>query len=422
MTAERATIERVFREEHGRILAALIHGLRGLGGLSDFDRAEDALSEALALALERWSEDGIPERPGAWITTTARRRAIDRLRRDRRERCVRADARATDDSVVEEDIAMVERRLDGVVEDERLRLVFTCCHPSLARDARVGLTLRTLGGLRTHEIARAFLVTESTMAQRLVRAKEKIRHAGIPYRVPRGAELAERLPGVLDVVYLVFNEGYAATSGEDLCRRELCAEAIRLARLIVSLLPAESEAEALLALMLLTDARRDARTDEGGAPVRLEDQDRARWDRDAILEGLSRLERVPARARGTFAIQAEIAARHDRAPSFAATDWSGIATLYGELVALHPTPVIRLNRAAAVAMAAGPSKGLAMIDTLASEGDLDGYPYLHAARADLLVRLDRREEARAAYRRAIPLVDNAAERRDLQRRLDTISE
>ncbi len=310
----------------------------------------------------------------------------------------------------------------GSIGDDRLRLIFTCCHPALPLDGRVALTLRTLGGLTTPEIARAFLVPEPTLAQRLVRAKRKIRDAGIPYRVPPRDVLPERLGGVLKVLYLVFNEGYSASSGDALVRRELSAEAIRLARVVVSLLPDEPEATGLLALMLLHDARREARTTAAGELVLLEDQDRAHWDAERIAEGQAligealRLGRV-----GEYQIQAAIAALHDEAPSWSATDWAQIAGLYRRLVALDPSPVIELNLAAAVAMADGPAIGLAMMDAIAADGRLDGYPYLHAARADLLRRLDRRSEAVVAYRRALDLTDNRAERVFLQARLDALA-
>jgi RNA polymerase sigma-70 factor, ECF subfamily len=306
--------------------------------------------------------------------------------------------------------------------DDRLRLIFTCCHPALPLDGRVALTLRTLGGLTTPEIARAFLVPEPTLAQRLVRAKRKIRDAGIPYRVPPREVLPERLGGVLRVLYLVFNEGYAASSGDSLVRRELTAEAIRLARLVVSLLPDEPEAVGLLALMLLHDARREARTTPGGELVLLADQDRGQWDAERIAEG-SRLvaEALQAGRAGAYQIQAAIAALHDEAPSWAATDWPQIAGLYRRLCAIDPSPVIELNLAVAVAMAEGPAIGLAMMDGLAAGGSLDSYPYLHAARADLLRRLGRRSEAAAAYRRALALNDNRAEQAFLQRRLEVLA-
>ncbi len=311
---------------------------------------------------------------------------------------------------------------DTPITDDRLRLIFTCCHPALPLDGRVALTLRTLGGLTTPEIARAFLVPEPTLAQRLVRAKRKIRDAGIPYRVPPRDLLAERLGGVLRVLYLVFNEGYAATSGDSLVRRELSTEAIRLARLVVSLLPDEPEAAGLLALMLLHDARREARTTPEGDLVLLEDQDRARWDADRIAEGQALVQETLRAGRvGAYQIQAAIAALHDEATSWEATDWPQIAELYRRLFALDASPVIELNLAAAVAMADGLAFGLAMMDDLVARGRLDTYPYLHAARADLLRRLGRRSEAAAAYRRALELTDNRAERAFLQRRLDGLA-
>jgi RNA polymerase sigma-70 factor (ECF subfamily) len=305
--------------------------------------------------------------------------------------------------------------------DDRLRLIFTCCHPALPMDARVALTLRTLGGLTTPEIARAFLVPEPTLAQRLVRAKRKIRDAGIPYRVPPRDVLPERLDGVLRVLYLVFNEGYAASSGDALIRRELCAEAIRLARVVVSLLPDEPEAVGLLALLLLHDARRDARVAPDGTIVLLEDQDRSTWDRARIAEGAALVQEALAHGRpGPYQIQAAIAALHDEAPSAAATDWAQIVALYGALVRLDPSPVVQLNLAAAVAMADGPAQGLALMDTLAASGELDGYPYLPASRADLLRRLGRWTEAVQAYEAALALTTNAAERTYLERRLGTV--
>ena len=394
-------VDRLFREGSGRAVATLI---RVLG---DFDLAEEMVQEAFVTALETWPVRGLPDNPAAWITTTARNRAIDRLRRDRRfaERQVllmrdaafEAERRETAMQALTED-AM------SPIPDDQLRLIFTCCHPALPMDGRVALTLRTLGGLTTPEIARAFLVPEPTLAQRLVRAKRKIRDAGIPYRVPPAELLPERLDGVLHVLYLVFNEGYAATSGDALIRRELCAEAIRLARVVVSLLPDEPEATALLALMLLHDARRDARVREGGDLVLLDDQDRSRWDRAAIEEGRALVDRAVTAGRpGPYQVQAAIAVLHDEAPTPADTDWAEIAALYHALMRLTPSPVVELNLAAAVAMADGPAIGLAMMDGLAASGALETYPYLHAARADLLRRLERWSEAATAYRRALTL-------------------
>jgi RNA polymerase sigma-70 factor (ECF subfamily) len=409
-------VDRLFREEQGRAVATLI---RVLG---DFDLAEEAVQDAFIAALEIWPDRGIPSNPGAWITTTARNRAIDRLRRRRRLRDKTEELAR--DAIIEEELAAMEPGAtdDTPITDDRLRLIFTCCHPALPLDGRVALTLRTIGGLTTPEIARAFLVPEPTLAQRLVRATRKIRDAGIPYRVPPRELLPERLDGVLRVLYLVFNEGYAASSGDSLVRRELTAEAIRLARLVVSLLPDEPEAAGLLALMLLHDARREARTTPAGDLVLLEDQDRGQWDAARIAEGQALVAAALRTGRvGAYQIQAAIAALHDEAPSWTETDWAQIAGLYRRLVALDPSPVIELNLAAAVAMADGPAIGLALMDGLAASGSLDTYPYLHAARADLLRRLDRRSEAASAYRRALELTDNGAEQAFLRRRLEGLT-
>jgi len=411
-------VDRVFREEQGRAVATLI---RVLG---DFDLAEEAVQDAFISALETWPQRGVPDNPGAWITRTARNRAIDRLRR--RKRLTEKTEELARNASIEVDLHAIDTGPPEDVmpiADDRLRLIFTCCHPALAMDARVALTLRTLGGLTTPEIARAFLVGEPTLAQRLVRAKRKIRDAGIPYRVPPAELLPERLDGVLHVVYLVFNEGYAATSGDSLVRRELSTEAIRLGRLLATLLPDEPEALGLLALMLLHDARREARVAEDGSLVLLEDQDRSRWDADRIVEGQALIERALAMARpGPYQVQAAIASLHDAAVTPAGTDWPQIASLYASLLRMQPSPVVELNLAVAVAMRDGPATGLAMLDGLAASGALDGYPYLHAARGDLLRRLERWSESATAYRLALELTTNGTEQAFLTGRLADVQD
>jgi RNA polymerase sigma-70 factor, ECF subfamily len=415
VTDAEAAVAQAFRQEWGRIVATLI---RMTG---EWDLAEECAQEAFATAIARWPADGVPDRPGAWLTTTARNRALDKLRRSKNE------------AAKLKEVAMLSEPAqppgsgpgaagDSGLTDDRLRLIFTCCHPALALEARVALTLRTLAGLSTAEIARAFLVPEATMAKRLVRAKHKIRDAGIPYRVPPAHLLPDRMIGVLAVLYLLFNEGYSATAGPDIVRHDLSAEAIRLGRVLTSLMPAEPEALGLLALMLLTDARRPARLDPDGNVVTLEEQDRSRWDAAEIGDGLALLEAARRHRRaGPYQLQAAIAACHARAADPEDTDWAQISGLYERLLDLVPSPVVELNRAVAVAMADGPAAGLALVDSIEAAGRLPGYHLLKANRADLLRRLGRLDEAADSYQAALDLAATEPERRFLSRRLAEIA-
>jgi RNA polymerase sigma-70 factor (ECF subfamily) len=407
----RTTLEKVFREEYGRIIATLIR----ISG--SFDLAEEALQEAFIAAVSKWEVEGSPNNPGAWLTTVAHRRLLDALRRDR----TRTDKQS--------ELAYEANRLQPYVEpelledvveysDDRLRLIFTCCHPSLTREAQVALTLRTLGGLTTTEIAHAFLVPEPTLAQRLVRAKQKIRLARIPYEIPSLERIADRLAAVQAVIYLIFNEGYAASTGQNLIRNDLCAEAIRLGRVLCELLPNEPENPGLLALMLLQNSRRDARVSEQGELVTLEEQDRSRWNAAEIEEGLELVQRaLRLRRVGSYQFQAAIAAVHAEARSADDTDWRQIVALYEELMRISSSPIVALNHAAAVAMGEGVERGLELIDAIGADGALQNYYLFHASRADLLRRLHRYDEAASAYEIALSLTDNDVEQRYIRRRL-----
>ena len=407
----RRRVEEIYRTDSRRVLATLI---RLLG---DFALAEEALQDAFAAAVEQWPRDGLPDNPRTWLVSTGRFKAIDKIRRRARFDSAQ-DALAYQIEIEAEPSAQDE----GELRDDRLRLVFTCCHPSLSPDARIALTLREVCGLSTEEIASAFLVAPSTLAQRIVRAKAKIRHARIPYQVPERADLPERLDSVLRVIYLVFNEGYVASMGESLTRHDLSAEAIRLGRLLVELLP-EPEVMGLLALMLLHESRRAARCSPDGELILMDEQDRSSWNRELIGEGVALVERaLGSRRFGPYALQAAISAVHAEAPTAADTDWAQIVGLYDVLLRLEPSPVVELNRAVAVAMRDGPEAGLDLVDAILARGDLTGYRLAHAARADLCRRRGRIAEARAAYRRALELSQQATERRFLERRLAELAD
>jgi RNA polymerase sigma-70 factor (ECF subfamily) len=411
--AARQAVDAVYRADSRRVLATLI---RLLG---DFERAEEALHDAVTAALQQWPVEGVPANPRAWLVSTGRFRAIDAIRRRARQQ---AALGALADELERQAAAPPDDGVDDpAVDDDRLRLIFTCCHPALPPEARLALTLREVCGLTTEEIARAFLTSPSTVAQRIVRAKAKIRDARIPYQVPAASDLADRLDTVLHVVYLIFNEGYSATAGDTLTRADLSAEAIRLGRLLVTLQP-EPESQGLLALMLLHESRRDARTDAAGDLVLLEDQDRGRWHRPAIAEGVALVEQaLGSRRVGPYALQAAIAAVHAEASSSAATDWRQIVGLYDVLLRIEPSPVFALNRAVAVAMADGAAAGLALVDALLAQGALASYHFAHAARADLCRRLGRHDDARVSYQRALTLVKQEPERRFLERRLAALA-
>ena len=406
-----ATVESVFRSESGRIIAGLIRISRS------FDLAEEAMQDAFAAAVVSWRADGIPGNPAAWITTTARRKLIDYARREQ----TRRDHEGQLLYEYESRSSAIDEEMSRPFEDDRLSLIFTCCHPALNLEAQVALTLRTLGGLTTLEIARAFLVPEPTLAQRLVRAQRKIQQARIPYQVPSPASLPERLAAVQAVLYLIFNEGYSASSGDNLVRRELCAEAIRLARTLVELMPDSAESMALLALMLLHDSRRDARSSSDGQLVLLEEQDRSLWRQDQIAEGIRLVERALGRRNvGPYQLQAAIAAVHAEAATAGETDWKQIAALYSILGTSQCSPIVSLNHAVAVAMSEGLERGLALIDDLGSSGELESYHFFHAARADLLRRLGRNREARESYHRGLAITTNTVELRYLRRRISEL--
>jgi len=413
-SATHQAIEAVFRDEYGKVSASLIRILR------DFDAAEESIQEAFAVALVRWPVDGVPDNPAAWITTTARRKGIDVARRDQarnRKYILVASSQSEED-----EFTMLEGMNDSRLHDDRLRLIFTCCHPALNVEARVALTLSTLGGLTTPEISQAFLVPEATMAQRLVRAKRKIKDAGIPYRVPDDSILPDRLDGVLAVIYLIFNEGYSASGGDDVIRRDLSTEAIRLGSVLAELMPDDPEVLGLLALMLLQDSRRDARQSADGLQVLLEDQHRSTWDHEQIKQGVALIDRALEMGRpGRYQVQAAISALHSQAATAGNTDWTQIAALYEALSQLQPSPVVELNRAVAVAMARSIIDGLLAMDRPDVAEPLRDYRWYHSARADLLRRLGQSLESRAAYQRALELTTNTSEIRFLESRLAEVS-